>query len=123
MDSLVNMKRAAKQAGSGIRAGVSGGTMQAAKTEPTTKELRKQAGAWLKELRGRAGLSQIELAAILGLKYYTFISQVENGFGRVPTDSMEPWARALGADPSAFARELLVYYEPELHRLLFEVKS
>ncbi len=59
-------------------------------------------------------MSQIELAAILGLKYYTFISQVENGFGRVPTESMEAWARALGADPSAFARRLLSYYEPEV---------
>jgi transcriptional regulator with XRE-family HTH domain len=111
------------QAGSSAAAGAIGGAMQAAKAEPTTKELRKQAGSWLKELRGRAGLSQIELAQVLGLKYYTFISQVENGFGRVPTESMEAWARALGAEPSAFARELLVYYEPELHRLLFEVKT
>ena len=61
-------------------------------------------GTWLKELRGRAGLSQIELAEKLGLKYYTFISQVENGFGRVPTESMEAWALALGADPSDFAK-------------------
>ena len=96
--------------------------MQAAKAEPQTKRLRKQAGTWLKELRARAGLSQIELAEVLGFKYYTFISQVENGFGRVPTESMEAWARALGVEPSVFARELLVYYDPELHRLLFEVK-
>jgi transcriptional regulator with XRE-family HTH domain len=93
-----------------------------AKTAPEAKQLRKEAGAWLKELRGRAGLSQIELAERLGLKYYTFISQVENGFGRVPTESMEPWARALGQDPPAFARELLSFYDPELFRLLFKVK-
>jgi transcriptional regulator with XRE-family HTH domain len=97
--------------------------MQIAKTAAETKLLRKKAGSWLKELRGRAGLSQIELAARLGLKYYTFISQVENGFGRVPTESIEAWARALGAEPSAFARELLSYYEPEMHRLLFQVKK
>ena len=97
--------------------------MQIAKTEPQAKHLRKQAGTWLKELRGKARLSQIELAAALGFKYYTFVSQVENGFGRVPTDSMEAWARALGAEPAAFARHLLSYYEPELHRLLFKVKS
>jgi len=96
--------------------------MQIAKAEPQAKQLRKKAGNWLKEMRGRAGLSQIELAQILGFKYYTFISQVENGFGRVPTESLEAWARALGADPSTFARELLSYYEPELYRLLFEVK-
>ena len=96
--------------------------MHAAKAEPQAKKLRKQAGTWLKELRARAGLSQIELAEVLGFKYYTFISQVENGFGRVPTESLETWARALGVEPSIFARELLVYYDPELHRLLFEVK-
>jgi transcriptional regulator with XRE-family HTH domain len=96
--------------------------MQVAKAVPETKKLRREAGAWLKDLRAKAGLSQIELAAKLGLKYYTFISQVENGFGRVPTDSMEAWARALGTDPSVFARQLLAYYDPELHRLLFEGK-
>ena len=97
--------------------------MQVAKAEPETKRLRKQAGTWLKELRARAGLSQIELAEILGFKYYTFISQVENGFGRLPTESMEPWARALGVDPGPLARKLLSYYDPELYRLLFEVKQ
>jgi len=97
--------------------------MQAARAESQPKLLRKQAGAWVKELRVRAGLSQIELAQRLGLKYYTFVSQVENGFGRVPIESMEAWARALGANPSGFALELLSYYEPELYRLLFEMKK
>ena len=97
--------------------------MQFSKAAPEAKRLRKQAGTWLKELRNRAGLSQMELAQHLGLKYYTFISQVENGFGRVPTESMEAWALALGVAPADFARQLLVYYDPELHRLLFEEKQ
>jgi transcriptional regulator with XRE-family HTH domain len=97
--------------------------MQFAKAAPEAKQLRRQAGAWLQGLRHQAGLSQVELAARLGLKYYTFISQVENGFGRVPTESMEAWAVALGIEPAAFARQLLRYYDPELYRLLFEVKS
>ena len=53
--------------------------------------------------------SQLELAQRLGLKYYTFISQIENGFGRVPSDSMEGWARALGIPPADFARQLVVF--------------
>jgi transcriptional regulator with XRE-family HTH domain len=97
--------------------------MQVTKAAPKSIQARKAAGAWLKELRTRAGLSQIELAERLGLKYYTFISQVENGFGRVPTDALEAWSRALGEEPSSFTRKLLSYYEPELYRLLFEVKS
>ena len=96
--------------------------MQFAKSAPQAKQLRKNAGKWLQELRTRAGMSQIQLAQMLGFKYYTFVSQVENGFGRVPTESLEAWALALGVEPSDFARRLLSFYEPELHRLLFEVK-
>ena len=97
--------------------------MQLARNAPDTKKMRREAGSWLKELRGRAGLSQIELAEILGLKYYTFVSQVENGFGRVPTETIEAWGRALGQEPPAFAKKLLSYYDPEMYRLLFEVKK
>jgi transcriptional regulator with XRE-family HTH domain len=97
--------------------------MQIAKAETQTKTLRKQAGTWLKEQRGKAGLSQIQLARILGFKYYTFISQVENGFGRVPVESMEAWANALDVDPAEFAKHLLSFYEPELYRLLYKAVS
>ena len=86
-------------------------------------ELRKQAGGWLQERRKAAGLSQIELAQRLGLKYYTFISQVENGFSRVPTEIMGAWAKELGIEQAAFAKHLLLYYEPELYRLLFGTES
>lgn len=95
--------------------------MRSSKVAPETKQQRKLAGDWIKELRAAAGLSQIQLAQRLGLKYYTFVSQIENGFGRVPTESMEEWARALQVDPQAFARRLVAYYDPTLYRLLFEV--
>ena len=55
-----------------------------------------------------------------GSGYYTFISQIENGFGRVPSQSMGDWARALGLRPSQFARVLLGYYDPALFHALFE---
>jgi|SRR4051794_26603169 transcriptional regulator with XRE-family HTH domain len=97
--------------------------MHFASTTSEAKRLRKAAGAWLKELRTKAGLSQVDLAARLGLKYYTFVSQVENGFGRVPSDSMEEWALALGLAPAVFARTLLSYYDPKLHDMLFGPKK
>ena len=97
--------------------------MKIAKVESQSKKLRKQAGDWLKELRGRAGLSQVQLADELGFKYYTFVSQVENGFGRLPVESREAWAKALNVEPSEFAKRLLSFYEPELYRLLYEVKK
>jgi transcriptional regulator with XRE-family HTH domain len=87
---------------------------------PEAKRMRKEAGTWLKGLRQAAGLSQIELAKRLGFKYYTFISQIENGFGRVPSESMRAWAENLGVRPSEFARRLLSYYDPDLHQLLTE---
>ena len=58
------------------------------KAAPDAKQLRKLAGDWLKLRRADAELSQADLAARLGLKYYTFISQVENGFSRVPIEIM-----------------------------------
>ena len=67
------------------------------KVVPEARQLRKQAGDWLKLRRADAGLSQVDLAARLGLKYYTFISQVENGFSRVPTEAMEAWAVRTGS--------------------------
>jgi len=91
--------------------------------KPSVRQLRKDAGKWLKEQRRAAGLSQMDLATILGLKYYTFISQVENGFGRVPSGTMKSWACALGIPPELFARTLLAYYDPDLHRLLFEEEA
>lgn len=84
-----------------------------------TKSLRQEAGRWLKVARESAGLTQAELAERVGLRYYTFVSQVENGLGRVPIESQGAWASAVGVDAPEFARTLLRFYEPELYRLLF----
>jgi DNA-binding XRE family transcriptional regulator len=81
---------------------------------------KKEAGNWLRKQRQNAGLSQIDLATRLGFRYYTFISQIENGYGRVPSHSMAAWARALGVRPARFARILLGYYDPALYRVLFK---
>lgn len=85
-----------------------------------TKVLRQQAGRWLKGVREGAGLTQAELAERVGLRYYTFVSQVESGLGRLPIETQRSWAHALGQEPTEFARTLLRYYEPELFRLLFD---
>src|SRR5690242_9205984 len=94
-----------------------------AKAAPDAKQLRKLAGDWLKLRRADAELSQADLAARLGLKYYTFISQVENGFSRVAAEIMGAGAREWGLEPAALVRQLLMYYEPALHLVLFGAKS
>lgn len=86
---------------------------------PDPKSMRRDAGRWLKGLREKAGLTQADVADKLGLRYYTFVSQVEGGHGRVPSDQIGYWADALGVQRRLLAIELLRYYEPELHRLLF----
>ena len=85
-----------------------------------TKELRQQAGTWLKQLREQKGLSQRQLASMIDIEYYTFISQIEAGRGRIPPDRYESWAKALDIDVRFFVKTLLSYYDPVTFRLLFD---
>jgi DNA-binding XRE family transcriptional regulator len=82
-------------------------------------ELRKEAGLWLKELREKRGLSQRQMAEKVGANYYTFISQLELGRGRIPPDRYLVWAEVLGVDPKFFVRNLLRSYDPITYSILF----
>lgn len=84
------------------------------------KEQRAALGTWLKELRERQNMSQRELADKLSLDYYTFISQLENGRGRIPVHRYAEWAEALGEEKRSFVRKLLSYYEPTTYKILFD---
>jgi len=84
-----------------------------------TQQLRNQAGEWLRELRERRGLSQRQLAQKVGAYYHTFISQVENGRGRIPPDSYLVWAHALGVEPRGFVLALMSYYDPATYNIVF----
>ena len=86
-------------------------------------ELRKQAGAWLREKRCELGISQRELAYRVNMEYYTFISQIEAGRGRVPADRMRDWAVALEMDPRELAIILMKYYDPYNYELIFGSQS
>ena len=85
--------------------------------------LRREAGKWLRDLRESRNLTQRELASLVGVEYYTFISQLEVGRGRIPPDRYERWARALGLNPADFVKQLMRYYDPETYRLLFAEKE
>ena len=85
-----------------------------------TQKLRNRAGNWLRELREQRGLSQRELAAQVGAEYYTFISQLETGRGRIPPDRYLAWAHALGVDKREFVRTLMSYYDPVTYSILFD---
>jgi|HubBroStandDraft_5_1064220.scaffolds.fasta_scaffold363680_2 ribosome-binding protein aMBF1 (putative translation factor) len=86
----------------------------------STKDLRKRAGQWLRELREKRGLSQRDFATKVGAEYYTFISQLETGRGRIPPDRYLVWADALEVDLQEFVRKLMSYYDPVTYGILFE---
>ncbi|MBU1209874.1 MAG: helix-turn-helix domain-containing protein [Alphaproteobacteria bacterium] len=88
-----------------------------------TQELRKSAGKWLRELREAQGLSQRELAQQVGVEYYTFISQLETGRGRIPPDKYRVWADALGLPVRDFVRHLFQFYDPITFDILFSDES
>jgi ribosome-binding protein aMBF1 (putative translation factor) len=88
-------------------------------TNEEAKSLRKECGQWLKQLREARGLSQRRMANVLDLEYYTVISQVENGYGRIPSQQYADWAKVLGIAPRAFVRNLIRYYEPRTYEILF----
>src|SRR5262245_23001724 len=84
-----------------------------------TQKLRNEAGAWLRALREKRGLSQRELAEKVGSEYYTFVSQLENGRGRIPPDRYLAWASALEVTPHDFVRTLMSYYDPVTYNIIF----
>jgi transcriptional regulator with XRE-family HTH domain len=89
-------------------------------TDEDVAELRREAGQWLKRLREAKGVSQRDLAETVGIEYYTFISQVESGRGRIPPDRFRDWAKALGVPAREFVTKLMRYYDPVTYRILFE---
>ncbi len=92
---------------------------QQRRQDSETQELRRAAGRWLRILREARGLSQRELAERVGTDYYSFISQLETGRGRIPPDRYRAWADALGVPAATFVRSLMRYYDPVTHGILF----
>lgn len=87
---------------------------------PAVLKLREECGIWLRGLREAVGISQREFSRLLGFEYYSFISQIETGRGRIPTDQIEAWAKLCKVPPRDFARTLLKYYDPINYRLIFD---
>jgi len=83
------------------------------------QRLRKEGGAWLRSRREAAGLSQRELAERVEVGYYTFVSQIEAGRGRIPAERYSTWANALDMNARDFVRNIMAYYEPSTYEILF----
>ncbi|ALN75765.1 helix-turn-helix domain-containing protein [Aureimonas sp. AU20] len=87
------------------------------------QRLRKEGGAWLRSRREAAGLSQRELAERVEVGYYTFVSQIEAGRGRIPAERYSIWANALDMNARDFVRSIMSYYEPSTYEILFGEKG
>ena len=59
------------------------------------------------------------MASELNIEYYTFISQIEAGRGRVPPERYEDWARVVGMPLRRFVKQLISYYDPITYHFLF----
>jgi len=89
------------------------------RSDKLTQKLRTEAGRWLRELRENNGLTQREVAERVGAEYYTFVSQLETGRGRIPPDRYLVWADALGVPPREFVLGLMYYYDPVTYQIIF----
>lgn len=89
-----------------------------AATASAARKLRRSLGQWLKERREAKGLTQADLGLALGIKYYSFISQVENGIGRIPQELYGPWADSIGVAREEFAWMAISRLEPGLFEML-----
>lgn len=83
------------------------------------KMLRKRAGKYIKERREDLKMTQVQLADRVGIKYFTFVSQVERGDTRVPPESLHKWAAALDLPIAEFSKKLLSYYDPYTYAAIF----
>jgi len=81
--------------------------------------LKQRGGQYIRKLRKKAGKTQLELSKALGYDYYSFISQVEQGTSKIPSEALGQWAAALNVDLREFATRLLEYYEPEFYQAIF----
>ena len=83
------------------------------------KELREQAGQWLRELRETRGLSQRDLASRIDA-HFTFISAIEGGRSRIAPDRYLAWANALDIEARELVYKLMSFYDPVTYGILFE---
>ncbi len=92
-------------------------------TQTDEKDLRRQGGLWLKAKREEAGLSQRDLANKIGLKFYSFVSQIENGRTRVPPELLHQWSEALNIPTAEFTRNMLYFFDNTIYNALFDQEN
>ncbi len=86
---------------------------------PEATEMRREAGAYLKELRELAGLTLVELADAIELSDHSVLEAVEAGTATISFELILRMAAILARhDPAPFVMRLVRSYNPVLWQLL-----
>lgn len=85
----------------------------------TQKNPTQTASEYLRECRLAKGYTQKYVADQLDLKYYSFLSQMENGNSPIPINLYGELARVLGDDRQEFVLTLLQKANPQLYAAMF----
>lgn len=91
------------------------------RSSSNAKIMRKRLGAYLKQLREEAGLTQRDVAEKLGYDYYTMVSQIERGLSRLPVEDLLKWAELLRVDPKKLGKTVLYWTDPYVYQALYGV--
>lgn len=90
-----------------------------AKKKKVDSENRWEFGQFLKRCRNSKGYTQPQMAEAVGQNYFTVISQIENGSGKIPTTDIHLWAEALGVPTPDLAKAYVKAYDRPLFEALF----
>lgn len=85
----------------------------------TTLAMRRRFGAWLKEARETAGLTQRDMAERLDYAYPTTISVIERGVSPMPAAEIKEWAEVLRVDLQTLADWYLYFQNPFVYAALY----
>jgi transcriptional regulator with XRE-family HTH domain len=90
-------------------------------TDASAKVLRARFGAWLKEKREDAGLTQLDVAAFLDYAYPVMVSQVERGASVLPEHDLRLWSEVLRVNSKEFAKQFLYFCRPFIYECMYGV--
>ena len=81
-------------------------------------DLRRRLGHWLRVTRIDAGMTQRDLADLVGLEGVNHISAIENGRGNIPPERYTAFSEALGMSRVDFAKVILRHTDPWLFQAI-----
>jgi transcriptional regulator with XRE-family HTH domain len=103
--------------GRGTSAGKDGRTL----ANDTVRQLSMQFGMWLREQRLKRGLTQKQLAEMVGTTD-NHISDIENGIRKMSPERYPQFAKILGVPREEFIKRVLFAYDPFSYRMLWPGK-